>query len=86
LRRRSEVLRFRAGGSRESSFEAWRPRQRKAFAMSETVQAGKRAANAPAGTVSPEEMLKQAVVGAKAAPAAAPVAPPARKTIRLGAN
>jgi hypothetical protein len=54
--------------------------------MSETVQAGKRAANAPAGTVSPEEMLKQAVVGAKAAPAAAPVAPPARKTIRLGAN
>lgn len=54
--------------------------------MSETVQAGKRAANAPAGTVSPEEMLKQAVVGAKAAPAAAPVAPLARKTIRLGAN
>ncbi|MBB2961094.1 hypothetical protein [Methylobacterium sp. R2-1] len=54
--------------------------------MSETVQAGESAAKTTAGTISPEEMLKQAVAGAKAEPVAAPAAPLARKTFRLGAN
>ena len=54
--------------------------------MSETVQAGKSAAKTTAGTISPEEMLKQAVAGAKAEPVAAPASPLARKTFRLGTN
>ncbi|BAU88621.1 hypothetical protein MPPM_0016 [Methylorubrum populi] len=54
--------------------------------MSETVQAGKSAAKTPAGTMSPEEMLKRAVAGAKAGSAAAPTTPSARRSLRLGAN
>ncbi len=52
--------------------------------MSETVKAGKNAAKVPTGTISPEEMLKQAVAGAKAGPATAPIALLARKSVRLG--
>ncbi|GMA76411.1 hypothetical protein GCM10025880_28280 [Methylorubrum aminovorans] len=54
--------------------------------MSETVQAGKNGAKVPTGTISPEELLKQAVAGAKAGPATAPAALLARKSFRLGAH
>ncbi|ACB78212.1 conserved hypothetical protein [Methylorubrum populi BJ001] len=49
--------------------------------MSETVEAGKGAAKHPAGKISPEDLLRQAVTGAKADATARP-----RKPFRLGAN
>lgn len=54
--------------------------------MSETVQAGKSGAKVPTGVISPEELLKQAVAGAKAGPATAPAALLARKNFFLGAH